>query len=168
MFGLATVTETQRDALSPQVGDTIFNTDAQESQSYNGAGWSSVSALRINDGMRTFIRGAVPVNTIIVFNKISIPTTYEVGIATSQFHCLTPPTDTVVVDIIKTSAPYSTDVNIGTLTWTVGASVPTVSFTSLIPLAITDIIKIVTPADTYGIKDMYIDLIGHTLMPIYG
>ena len=167
MLGLATVTTVQRDGLSAALGDTIYNSDTGEIQSYNGSSWSSTGLLKINDGMRAYVRGALPINSVLVFNKIATPTTYEIGISKSQFHCLVEPTDTVVLDIVRSIAPYSADTTIGTLTWVAGAATPTIVFTSQINLSVGDIIKIITPTDAFGMRDIYLDMVGWTLMPIY-
>lgn len=166
-FTFNNLTTTQRDTLTPLIGDTIFNITDDELQSYDGVGWTSAKRLKIRDGIRTFIRDVVPINTNLSFTKMSIQTTFEAGAPLSKCHALFPPTDTVTLNIVKSVSPYTVDTTIGTLTWTTGNATPVISLTTTTVFEIDDLLKLVSPTDVFGMRDVSIDLVGWTLMPIY-
>ena len=162
------LTTVQRDAVgSPVAGDTIYNIDEYETQSYDGSEWLSVKKLHIIDGLRTFVAGAVSINSVLVMTKATLATTYPIGCPSSQIHALTAPTDTVVMDIATSISPYGTDVTVGTLTWSAGNAVPVIAFNTQVVQSVGDIMKIKTPNDVFGMRGLYVDFVGYTLMPVY-
>ena len=164
---LPNCTTVERDALTPEAGDIIFNTDANAQEVYNGMAWGSYISTNVDSGVRGYIMGAVPVNTTLVFNRFNTPTVFEIAIAKSKIMALTTPTDTVTINIFKSTSPYDVDVQIGSFTFAQGAMTPSITFANKHTLQIDDIIKVISPNDTHGMRDLYIDIVGHTKLPVY-
>jgi hypothetical protein len=166
-LGLSEVTTVERDALTPLVGDMLYNTDASEIQTYSGTDWKSTGNTRVENGIRAYILGGVPINSIVTFNKLSSEVILEIGAPKSKIHCLTAPTATTVIDIHKSLPPYTVSDLIGTLTWGAGQLTPSISLTTQQVLPVNTILKLTSPSDVFGMRDLYIDLIGHSALQIY-
>jgi hypothetical protein len=128
---------------------------------------TDISSNKIDWSLDGYIAGGVPSNSTIMLTATNRDTTLPINCPGSHFYSVTPPTDVVVFDIKKSSSPYAADTTVGTITFATGSETGTIAVGSTHTLTSGDHLFISSPNDTFGMRDVYMNVLGYTLMPIH-
>ena len=165
------MTTALRDQLTPKEGNTIFNTTINLPERYDGASWNpftpSLADAKIDWSFMGYVSGGIPTNTRIMMQVANRATTLPKDCVGSKFFCETPPTSDILFTIYKIAVVNTAPSAIGTVLFSVGNKVGTLTFPAETPLAPDQIIYIQSPNDTAGIRNVVFDLVGWTAMPIH-
>jgi hypothetical protein len=166
-LGLVELTTVQRDSLAVTRGMSIFNITTNQSETYNGTAWigSTLLTTYIKAGIITFVASVVPVSTKVGYITLESETIYETDAPQSKCTSLVAPSAVTVLDIRRITS-VGTDTSLGSITFGSGSLVGVVSMTG-VTLPSNDTIYVLSPNNTNGMEDLFINLTGKSLIPVY-
>ena len=166
------LTTAERDLIpAPLAGMTIYNTTLDVVQNHNGSNWVdtggdiSSTTTFIKAGLMGFFSSDLPTDTKIIFMQVEEDLIYEANAPQSSIKALVVPTANLVIPIRRLSAA-GVDTSIGSITIDSTTGIGAVSLAA-ITIATGDSIYLVTPADTLGCADLFLNLTGKSLLPLY-
>lgn len=119
----------------------------------------------IKAGLQGFFAAIVPTSTKLILMVLEEEIIFETNAPQSKFKAITAPSGAVSFDIRRITAG-GTDSSIGSIDFANGATDGTVTITA-ITIPIGDIIYIQSPADVLGLADLFINLVGKNIVPLY-
>ena len=122
----------------------------------------------IEDGLRGYLAGSVPANAIVALQIQNKTMTLPVNAPKSKIYALTAPINTISFEIIKRAlGAYETDIVIGSIDFVTGSSVGTITIATQSTFIAGDIICVKSPPLVEGCKDLFINLVGFSPLPLY-
>ena len=119
----------------------------------------------IKAGLQGFFAATVPTSTKLILMVLEEELIFETNAPQSKFKAVTAPSGAVAFDIRRITAG-GTDSSIGSIDFANGATDGTGTITA-ITIPIGDIIYIQSPADVLGLADLFINLVGKNIVPLY-
>ncbi|MCK5920723.1 MAG: hypothetical protein KAG66_07260, partial [Methylococcales bacterium] len=134
----------------------------------NGSEW--VDSLNPNNtyikaGLMGFFSGVLVADSKLIYMVLEEDLIYDNSASQSTIKALVPPTSNLSLDIRKVTSGGA-DSSIGSINIATGTGLGSVSLTAItIPTG--DAIYILAPADTLDCADLFLNLTGKSLLPIY-
>jgi hypothetical protein len=126
------------------------------------------AATNIIDGLFGYVNGAIPTDSRVILQIQPHLLTILSGSVNSKFYSVVAPSDTVIFTIIKeVFNNYGTPNVLGTVTFVANNNDGLLSFTSQQVIQPNDMLYLLSPNDTYGMQDLFINLYGYSVMPIH-
>ena len=162
------LTTTQRDAIaSPESGMEIYNITSNQLEHYDGTAWIGGNGIgNIKNGLIGYVPGLVPKNIKILFHIMDTETTFPANVPNSVATCETAPSSTVVLTINRRLSNGTVN-GVGTVQFVGGSLTGTISFSTQVVVAVGQSFYIETPSDTFGMSDLFVNILGYTSLPTY-
>jgi len=172
---LKTMTTLERNQLeNVEVGSIIYNSTTDAVEEYTSEGWdgdgggTDISVVKVDTGIVAFMPNAMISEKKLVIQKVEREMTLPIGIPYSQAYCDEPPILDVVLGIHTALHPlYDLPTQLGTITFTPGSKSGVFHFPAQAVIGVGNIIYIESPLDTGGIRDVYVNVLGYSLFPLY-
>jgi len=174
---LPRLTQSQVDNLDLnqfQDGDLIENITIHRVIKLQGTTWTALSefdfeTVPIASSLSGFISGGIDVNALVMAHIFDVETTFPVDAPGSVVKPFNPPIGSnLTLEIVKIHPDTLVETVIGTITFTADStSNATVSIPTEKVFLVNDIIGLKSPNDTLGISNIFVNILGHSLVPVY-